>query len=1017
MRINASRVLIAAILLAPSTDLLARDLTFAQRVEAQRAIERVYYIHRSGGARGFEEAVPESILVQKVRTYLAESVALEEVWNTPVTATMLRREVDRMTAGSRMPERLSELRAALGNDERLMAETLARAILVDRLCRSFLAADTRMATRDWDTWWAESEPRFDPYRARTVVEKSAGHAAITSVPNAPSRIRRVAPDASSCAFQDVWGMGQPDSLPSGIGLDVMVWTGSELIVWSGPGSRYDPATDSWHATKLAGAPSGRFGHTAVWTGREMIVWGGIDSATMLYQNTGGRYDPVADSWTPTSTVGAPPRTANHVAVWAGSKMVVWGGDFQTNVGGRYDPATDTWQSTSLDGAPTGRFGETAVWTGTEMIIWGGVTLSPGARYNPETDVWNPVTQVNAPSSGREGHSAVWTGSRMLIWGGEDAGFAPAAGLYDPSTDSWTPVSLSGAPTNRAYHATVWTGTEMIVWGGRDFTHPGPWPPVNSGGRYSPATDTWQPISVVNAPVAYSSAKAVWTGDLMVTFSGSVVNGGRYQPATDSWTPTSSTRNAPVSTDQPAVVWTGAEMIVWGGPGLNEGGRYDAMTDTWSVTGRIGAPPSRSGATAVWTGSEMILWGGTTNAGVPLGTGARYNPLTDTWAGVSTTNAPQAREQHTAIWTGAEMIVWGGDGTTGLFGDGGRYEPAADTWAPIPTSGAPDPRNGHAAVWTGHEMIVWGGILGGGQYVDTGGRFDPAGAGGAGAWSATTETGAALRRAGHTAIWTGTEMIVWGGGSDVFIGSTGGRYDPAADHWTPMSTTNAPSTRSGYAVVWTGTEMIVWGGFSSDINGLFSFADGARYAPASNTWTPTTNTNRPANRAYPAAVWTGRAMLVWDGQCWCGDLVNPIDDVAMNWYGNTQAAPPADLDGDGVTSCFDCDDQNPGAWAIPGEVSGLIFGVDDVTLSWSPPADPGAASISYDLLRSNVASDFQSVAVCLASGIASPNAPDSAAPSLNKFFYYLARARNACPGGIGTVGAGSSGVPRSALICP
>ena len=113
---------------------------------------------------------------------------------------------------------MSEIRAALGNDERLMAETLARATLVDRLCRSFLAADTRVATREWDTWWAESAPRFDPYRARTVVEESPVHATIATSSLAPSQNGRVTPDASSCTFQDVWGKGLPESLPSGIGL-------------------------------------------------------------------------------------------------------------------------------------------------------------------------------------------------------------------------------------------------------------------------------------------------------------------------------------------------------------------------------------------------------------------------------------------------------------------------------------------------------------------------------------------------------------------------------------------------------------------------------------------------------------------------------------------------------------------------------------------------------------------------------------------------------------------------------
>ena len=30
-------------------------------------------------------------------------------------------------------------------------------------------------------------------------------------------------------------------------------------------------------------------------------------------------------------------------------------------------------------------------------------------------------------------------------------------------------------------------------------------------------------------------------------------------------------------------------------------------------------------------------------------------------------------------------------------------------------------------------------------------------------------------------------------------------------WTATSTTNAPSARAGHSAVWTGTEMIVWGG--------------------------------------------------------------------------------------------------------------------------------------------------------------------------------------------------------------
>ena len=62
--------------------------------------------------------------------------------------------------------------------------------------------------------------------------------------------------------------------------------------------------DSWTATSTSRVPFGRGYHTAVWTGTEMIVWGGIDFS---YVNTGGRYNPSTDSWTATSTTGAPAR--------------------------------------------------------------------------------------------------------------------------------------------------------------------------------------------------------------------------------------------------------------------------------------------------------------------------------------------------------------------------------------------------------------------------------------------------------------------------------------------------------------------------------------------------------------------------------------------------------------------------------------------------------------------------------------------------------------------------------------
>ena len=101
---------------------------------------------------------------------------------------------------------------------------------------------------------------------------------------------------------------------------------------------------------------------------------------------------------------------------------------------------------------------------------------------------------------------------------------------------------------------------------------------------------------------------------------------------------------------------------------------------------------------------------------------------------------------------------------------------------------------------------------------------------------TTTSGPPDGRAGHTAVWTGTEMIVWGGVRSSFLFTpfnTGGRYNPSTDNWTTTSTTNAPTGRYGHTAVWTGSEMIVWGGS----NGSNNLGTGGRYNPGTDTWTP------------------------------------------------------------------------------------------------------------------------------------------------------------------------------------
>src|SRR5438552_8355010 len=72
--------------------------------------------------------------------------------------------------------------------------------------------------------------------------------------------------------------------------------------------------DTWTPTSTSDAPDAREVHTAVWTGDEMIVWGGATTPPLLFQNTGGRYNPSTNGWTPTSISNAPTPRDLHTAV-------------------------------------------------------------------------------------------------------------------------------------------------------------------------------------------------------------------------------------------------------------------------------------------------------------------------------------------------------------------------------------------------------------------------------------------------------------------------------------------------------------------------------------------------------------------------------------------------------------------------------------------------------------------------------------------------------------------------------
>lgn len=342
-------------------------------------------------------------------------------------------------------------------------------------------------------------------------------------------------------------------------------------------------------------------------------------------------------------------------------------------------------------------------------------------------------------------------------------------------DAWE--QLPDGPGGRAYHSTVFTGDEVIVWGGgRDGSF------LNDGGALDLGRKNWRSVSTTDAPSGRWFHTAVWTGKEMILwggrdsfyFFGHRADGGRYDPKTDRWKPMSQV-NAPSPRSQFATIWTGTEMIVWGGLSDNavylaDGGRYNPETDTWTgiAAGPLGP---RFEPTAVWTGTEMIIFGGLTvtdylanEIWTSFGDGARYNPSTDRWTLLNPQGAPSSRTVHSAVWTGSEMLVWGGRFLPAVQypAEGASYDPVSNSWTPIPTAGAPEPRAGHAAVWTGEEMIVWGGWTGLDNHpLNTGAKYNPLSK----TWTPTTLTDAPQARffnVPNAAVWTGSAMFIYGG---------------------------------------------------------------------------------------------------------------------------------------------------------------------------------------------------------------------------------------------------------------
>ena len=354
------------------------------------------------------------------------------------------------------------------------------------------------------------------------------------------------------------------------------------------------------------------------------------------------------------------------------------------------------------------------------------------------------------------------------------------------------------------------------------------PPASTPAPAPPEAGTWRLLPAAPAAAPLGSLVSVWTGSQMLIRG---VSWGQppkavtlsYTPATGIWRALAPGPAPQTLQGGDNAIWTGKEMLTFGPGGT---GAYNPVTNIWRpVTQNMLALVA---AVRVWTGRQAIFWGGGC-CGEALADGAAYTPATGTWQDLP--RGPLSARHASGVWTGTEVIIAGGmspDPAMQVFAGAAAYNPATRTWRRLPPM--PEPRWGATAVWDGTEALFIGGTLAGASGPTSDGvAFSPA----TGRWRRLP--GMEVNRSEFAAVWTGRQVLVWGGLTGSFqdqkIPPHGVAYDPAANRWPAMPM--APLRgRSNPTAVWTGRQMIVWGGTIPGPQKNTPATDGAAYRPAS-----------------------------------------------------------------------------------------------------------------------------------------------------------------------------------------
>jgi hypothetical protein len=593
--------------------------------------------------------------------------------------------------------------------------------------------------------------------------------------------------------------------------------------------------------------------------------------------------------------------------------------------------------------PEVRSGAATAWTGSELLVWGGYEYvggnedpeDGGFAFDARTRTWSELPP--APLDGRSDPAFSWTGRELLVWGGWDGGFRNVpyfddGAAFDPIAGTWR--MLAPAPIDARSAFSVWTGEEMIVWGSTERADR-----RLDGAAYDPIANAWR--SIADGPIDITDGSAVWTGDEMIVF-GAALDGNNhadtetavaaaYDPEADGW------RELPPSDLSPQAMtaeWLGGELIAWDYDQASAA--YDPVADAWQSVPDVPLRFSECRPVTVAT-SKMVFGefcGGTVVFSpeerawhrAPIGV-----PAPDTSDGCCPVFEPIAAGDVVLVvthWYGAALEAM----DRRMF----AYNPSPDAtadpgvnlagelapgWSELPPP--PEMRFDPAHAWTGSQLILWGGG-GGNDYVsDVGYTYDAVER----TWQ-TIPDGPLDARSDTGFGWTGEELLIWGGmtgDSGVPTGEgffdDGAAYSPITRSWRRLPP--APIGARAPFSVWTGRELIVWGNDDRSLR----IQDGAAYNPATDSWR--TISDGPVQLTDGTAVWTGNEMLTFGAALHGGNFPETETAIGVAYNPDTdmwRRLPPSELSPQAHTA----------AWPANGQM--IAWDYEHGTAAYDPMTD-------------------------------------------------------------------------------